>query len=72
MLPLPLAQRLGLAHGTTLIVEQETSRKAAQALEDKVRRDVGRDNVRVQPPPAYDIPTKLPKWVEDLIDIWYP
>ena len=25
VLPLPLAQRLGLAHGTTLIVEQETS-----------------------------------------------
>ena len=57
---------------TGKIVEQETLRKAAQGLEDKVRLDVGRDNVRVQPPPAYNVPTKMPKWVEDLIDIWYP
>lgn len=44
--------------------------KKALDLECKVRRDVGLDNRRVQLPPAHKIPLKLPKWLEELIDIW--
>jgi hypothetical protein len=36
----------------------------AKALEEKVRLDVGKDNVRVQAPPLYEIP----KWIKALID----
>jgi hypothetical protein len=36
----------------------------AKILEDKVRRDVGADNVQVHAPPI----VKVPKWVEKLLD----
>ena len=52
------------------VIDVEKLEKKAAALEDKVRRDVGIDNTRVQVPPAYKIPLKLPKWLEELIDIW--
>ena len=52
------------------VIDVDALEKKAAALEDKVRRDVGFDNVRVQVPPAHKIPLKLPKWLEELIDIW--
>jgi len=38
----------------------------AANLEDRVRRDVGLDNTRQQPPPA----TQMPRWMEKLLDCW--
>ena len=50
------------------VVDGGKLEKAAGALEDKVRRDVGFDNVRGHPPPV----TKMPKWIDDLLDWWSP
>ncbi len=47
-------------------VNGEKLEKDAQALEDKVRRDVGPDNMRGHPPPV----TKMPGWVDHLLDCW--
>jgi hypothetical protein len=52
------------------VIDAEKLEKKAAALEDTVRRDVGVDNPRVQVPPIYKIPLKLPKWLEEPIDAW--
>jgi hypothetical protein len=48
------------------VVDVDKLENDAKALEDRVRRDVGRDNVRFHPPPLY----KIPKWMEKLLDWW--
>jgi len=48
------------------VVNGEKLEKDAEALEARVRRDVGPDNTRVHPPPA----TKMPKWIDKLLDCW--
>jgi hypothetical protein len=50
------------------VVDGQKLVKQAAALEDKVRRDVGFDNVRGHPPPV----TKMPKWIDKLLDKWSP
>ncbi|MHB8821441.1 MAG: hypothetical protein ACYDAI_12325 [Trichloromonadaceae bacterium] len=47
------------------VVDDEKLVKDSAALEDRVRRDVGIDNVRQHPPPV----NMWPK-LEDLLDIW--
>ena len=46
------------------VVNGEKLRKDAANLEEMVRRKVGLDNTHVDPPPV----TKLPKWLEKLLD----
>lgn len=48
------------------VVDRKKLEKNATSLEDRVRRDVGLDNTRQQPPPA----TKMPGWMDDLLDCW--
>jgi subtilisin family serine protease len=47
-----------------VVVNRQTLEDQAKTLEDKVRRDVGRDNVQIHAPPI----VKIPKWVEKLLD----
>jgi subtilisin family serine protease len=46
------------------VVNRQTLENQAKTLEDKVRRDVGKDNVQIHAPPI----VKIPKWVEKLLD----
>ena len=54
------------------VIDGDKLEKDAAALEEKVRRDVGSDNTRVQPPPLYKINPKLPEKVGKWIDKWFP
>lgn len=45
------------------VIDEEALRKRAEALEEKVRRVVGRDNKHVDPPPA----RKIPKIIDDIL-----
>jgi Subtilase family len=46
------------------VVDRKKLEDEAKNLEDKVRRDVGADNVQIHAPPI----VKAPKWVEKLLD----
>ncbi len=48
------------------VINREKLEKDAASLEDRVRRDVGVDNTRQQPPPV----NKMPGWMEDVLDCW--
>jgi hypothetical protein len=53
---------------TGKIVDDAQLIKDAAALEAKVRKDVGRDNIRVQAPPI----VKIPAWIQAVIDKLLP
>jgi hypothetical protein len=46
------------------VMDREALEKKAAALEDAVRRDVGKDNIHIDPPPV----AKVPAWIQKLID----
>lgn len=48
------------------VVDEDKLKNDAEALENRVKRDVGSDNVRFHPPPIYEIP----KWMKKLLDWW--
>jgi hypothetical protein len=50
------------------VVDRKKLEQDAKTLEDKVRRDVGTDNVQVHAPPI----VAIPKWVQALIDKLLP
>jgi hypothetical protein len=48
------------------VVDGDKLVKQAAALEDKIRRDVGGDNRRIDPPNVIE----LPAWIKKLLDKW--